>query len=178
MVGPSQKRATSLKFRVDVNGEILHLDIQTNGMHTAYALSGESEQGGQASVEEVMPSVFSVLLNDRSVLVHVGPHPHGLEVWTGVDRYVISLSDSRDRTANEQKAEADGPVELRAQMPGKIIKLLVETGSGVTLGEGLIVVEAMKMQNEVKSPKDGTLTRIHVAEGATVSAGDPLVVVE
>jgi biotin carboxyl carrier protein len=63
-------------------------------------------------------------------------------------------------------------------MPGKIIKLLAVEGSDVMAGQGLIVVEAMKMQNEVKAPKDGKLARIHVVEGATVSAGDPLLVVE
>jgi biotin carboxyl carrier protein len=164
-----------LKLRVDVNGEAFLLELLSNG---AYSLRGESERSGSASVEEVMPGVFSVLLNDRSVLVHVAPHPQGFEVSAGLDHYFIALADPRDKAVNSKKSGAEGPVELRAQMPGKIIKLLAEEGSLVVSGQGLIVVEAMKMQNEVKSPKDGTLTRIHVAEGGTVSAGDPLLVVE
>jgi biotin carboxyl carrier protein len=63
-------------------------------------------------------------------------------------------------------------------MPGKVIKLLVESGSTVRAGQGLIVVEAMKMQNEMKSPKDGRVSKIHVEEGATVGAGQALIVVE
>jgi biotin carboxyl carrier protein len=167
-----------VKFRVEVNGESLLLDLQPNGTHASYSLHGESEQRGRASIEEAMPGVFSVLLNDRSLQVNVASHPEGLEVWVGLERYLVSLSDSRDRAANSQRAGHEGPFELRAQMPGKIIRLLAEAGSVVHAGQGLIVVEAMKMQNEVKAPKNGTLTRIYVAEGATVSAGDPLLVVE
>jgi biotin carboxyl carrier protein len=167
-----------VKFRVEVNGESLVLDLQPNGARTAYTLRGDAEQGGYASIEEVMPGVFSVLLDDRSLQVNVSPHAQGLEVWVGLERYFISLADARDRAANDKPAEAEGPVEIRAQMPGKIIKLLADAGSAVTAGQGLIVVEAMKMQNEVKAPKDGTLTRMHVAEGVTVNAGDPLLVVE
>jgi biotin carboxyl carrier protein len=63
-------------------------------------------------------------------------------------------------------------------MPGKVIKLLAEKGTAVQAGQGLIVVEAMKMQNEMHSPKDGVVARIHVAEGATVAAGQTLIVVE
>jgi biotin carboxyl carrier protein len=130
------------------------------------------------SVEEVMPGVFSVLVGSRSYSVNVAPHADGFEVWVRLERYFVSLADPRDRASNSQKGGAAGPVELRAQMPGKIIKLLVNLGAMVTAGQGLIVVEAMKMQNEVKAPKDGKLVRIHVSEGGTVSAGDPLLTVE
>ena len=130
------------------------------------------------SIEEVMPGVFSVLLDNRSYQVHVAPHQEGLEVWVGLERYFLSLADPRDRPANSKNAGAAGPVELRAQMPGKIIKLLVEIGSAGSAGQGLIVVEAMKMQNEVKAPKGGSVKSINVAEGDTVSAGDSLLIVE
>jgi biotin carboxyl carrier protein len=130
------------------------------------------------SVEEVMPGVFSVLAGGRSYQVNVAPHAEGFEVWVGLDRYFISLADPRDRALNSRKGGAAGPVELRAQMPGKIIKLLTPVGTAVTAGQGLMVVEAMKMQNEVKAPKDGTVARIYVAEGATVAAGDALLIVE
>jgi biotin carboxyl carrier protein len=163
-----------LKLRVEVNGQPFLLDFQSNGL---YSLRGESEESGAASVEEVMPGVFSVLLNDRSIQVHVAPNPQGFEVSTGLRTYLISLADPRDKASDAKKGGAEGPVEVRAQMPGKIIKLLAVEGSDVVAGQGLIVVEAMKMQNEVKAPKDGKLARIHVVEGATVSAGDSLLVV-
>ena len=63
-------------------------------------------------------------------------------------------------------------------MPGKVVRVLVAEGDAVQKGDGVIVVEAMKMQNEMKSPKDGVVSKIKIAEGDTVSAGDILVVIE
>jgi biotin carboxyl carrier protein len=63
-------------------------------------------------------------------------------------------------------------------MPGKVVRLLVKARDAVESGQGVVVVEAMKMQNELKSPKQGTVQKILVAEGASVNAGDVLLVVE
>jgi biotin carboxyl carrier protein len=149
-----------LNFRIEVNGE-------------PYAPNPASP----VSVEEIAPGVFSVLLNHRSIVVHLSPHAQGTEAWAGSDRYLISLADPRDKAGASAKVSASGPAELRAQMPGKIIKLLAAAGDEVKLGQGLLIVEAMKMQNEVKSPKDGTVSKVHAAEGGTVAAGDLLMVV-
>jgi biotin carboxyl carrier protein len=168
----------ALKLRIEVNGEAYTLDLQLNGGQSAYILRGAAtELAGEASIEEISPGIFSVLAHNRSVLVQVAPHADGVEVWAGLNRYVISLADPRDKAIASAKAGAKGPVELRAQMPGKIIKLLAEPGAAIKAGQGLLVVEAMKMQNEVKSPKDGTVGKIYVDEGGTVAAGDLLMVV-
>ena len=63
-------------------------------------------------------------------------------------------------------------------MPGKVVKVLVRAGDEVKARQGLVVVEAMKMENELRSPKDGRVSEVLVAEGASVEAGRPLVVVE
>jgi biotin carboxyl carrier protein len=63
-------------------------------------------------------------------------------------------------------------------MPGKVVKLLVKPGDEVKARQGLVVVEAMKMENELRSPKDGRVAEVLVAEGASVEAGRLLVVVE
>jgi biotin carboxyl carrier protein len=145
-----------------------------------YSLEPSLSSSNSASIVETMPGVFSVLVGDRSFLVNVGPGPEGeLEVWTsGDERHAISLADPRDRASRSAKASGDGPVEVRAQMPGKVIQVLVEPGAAVEAGQGLVVVEAMKMQNEMKAPKSGRVARVHAREGATVIAGEPLAVVE
>jgi len=71
-----------------------------------------------------------------------------------------------------------GPRKLTAPMPGKVVRLLANQGAEVEAGAGILVVEAMKMQNELKSPKKGTIQKILVREGATVNAGDVLAIVE
>jgi biotin carboxyl carrier protein len=132
-----------------------------------------------ASVEEVMPGVFSVLLGTRSYTVNVAPKGDEFEV-IGEDGWprTVSIVDTRDRQSPNDAASAKGPAVIRAQMPGKIVKLLVEVGGRVEPGQGLIVVEAMKMQNEVKAPKTGTVVKILGSEGATVAAGQTLIVLE
>lgn len=167
-----------MKLRVEVDGEDYTLDLRRNGASSEYALHGVAEASGTASVAEIMPGVFSVLLGPRSFTAYVVPNGENLEVWTGGERHVLSIADARDRFSKNKKAHAAGPIELRAQMPGKVIKLLVELGQTVRAGQGLIVVEAMKMQNEMKSPKDGIVSKIPAVEGATVAAGEPLIVVE
>jgi biotin carboxyl carrier protein len=63
-------------------------------------------------------------------------------------------------------------------MPGKVVRVLVEQGASVEAGQGLVVVEAMKMQNEMKSPRAGRVTELHAQAGATVNTGDLLAIIE
>jgi biotin carboxyl carrier protein len=176
-----------LKLRVEVDGEDFSLDLRRNGASSEYRLSvqrtpadGQAilNSSGTASVVEVMPCVFSVLLSHRSFTVYVVPNGANLEIWSGGRRHVVSIADARDRASKSKNVSAAGPMEVRAQMPGKVIKLLVQAGTAVEAGQGLIVVEAMKMQNEMNSPKKGIVSKIHAIEGATVVAGEALIVVE
>lgn len=72
----------------------------------------------------------------------------------------------------------EGKQTISAPMPGKIVKVFVKAGDAVTEGQGVVVVEAMKMENELKSPKAGTVKEVLIREGATVENGAPLLVVE
>ncbi|MGH9706384.1 MAG: biotin/lipoyl-containing protein, partial [Candidatus Acidiferrales bacterium] len=73
--------------------------------------------------------------------------------------------------------EAEGRQNVLASMPGKVVRVLANAGDAVEAGQGLLVVEAMKMQNEIRSPKSGTIERLLVAEGQTVNAGELLAIV-
>jgi acetyl/propionyl-CoA carboxylase alpha subunit len=168
-----------LKLQIDLDGETYSLELEIENGRIRYSVEGFE---GDASVAETMPGVFSVLVGDRSFLVTLGSGEAAgsdFEVWpNGGQRHAISLADVRDRSSRRAPSSGNGPVEVRAQMPGKVIKVLAAPGASVEMGEGLVVVEAMKMQNEMKAPKSGRVVRIHVKEGATVAAGEPLVVVE
>ena len=167
-----------MKLSVEVDGATYTLHLARNGHTAHYTLEGAIEAAGAAAVNEIMPGVFSILIDNRSIEARVARSGDGLEVWTSGERHSVSIGDARDRPGRRRRAGAAGPVELRAQMPGKIIKLLVPSGAAVQAGQGLVVVEAMKMQNEMKSPKDGIVSKIHAIEGATVAAGETLLVVE
>ena len=93
--------------------------------------------------------------------------------------YQISIIDPKRLRSSENAAgHGHGIAEIVSPMPGKIVRILVEQGDTVEAGAGIIVVEAMKMQNEMKAPKAGVVISINAAEGATVSAGEVLAVIE
>jgi biotin carboxyl carrier protein len=166
-----------LKLRIDVNGKSHLIEIRANGTLTEYALDDAALSA--VSIEEVMPGVFSILLGTRSFTVNVAAKGDEFEV-SGKDGLVnlISVADARDRRGPTDAASSKGPAVIRALMPGKIVKLLAAVGEQVEVGQGLMVVEAMKMQNEVKAPKSGVVAKIHAASGATVAAGEMLIVLE
>jgi biotin carboxyl carrier protein len=101
------------------------------------------------------------------------------EVNIGTHNYAITVIDpKRLRSAQSSGGHDHGAARILAPMPGKIVRLLVEVGTHVEPGAGIVVVEAMKMQNEMKAPKAGTVVAINAEAGATVNAGDVLAVIE
>jgi len=94
-------------------------------------------------------------------------------------KYGFEVEDPRSLTGRRGAgAGTEGPRPVKAPMPGRVVRLLVEVGDEVAEGQGVVVIEAMKMQNELKSPKAGRVVRIGVGVGDTVGSGDVLVVVE
>ncbi len=102
-----------------------------------------------------------------------------LTVHTRNHAYPITLVDpKRLRAAQSTGAQTDGSAQVLAVMPGKVVRVLVDEGAVVEAGQGLLVVEAMKMQNEMKSPRAGKVVELRARAGATVNAGDVLAVIE
>jgi len=100
-------------------------------------------------------------------------------VKVGNQSYEIKIYDpKRLRGSGAVGGQIEGASEIKTARPGKVVCVLVETGAEIKTGEGVIIVEAMKMQNEMKSPKDGIIKQIRFAEGETVNAGDVLVIIE
>ena len=103
--------------------------------------------------------------------------------WTltiGGRKLTVDAVDERTRAIREMAGGADdeGDKTLAAPMPGLVLKVEVEVGQAVKAGQGLVIVEAMKMENELKSPADGVVARIEVQPGQTVDKGATLVVLE
>ncbi len=101
------------------------------------------------------------------------------EVHLKGKRHAIAIIDPRRlRTGENSDRHHHGPLEIAAQMPGKVVRVLVEAGAKVEKGDGIVVVEAMKMQNELKSPRAGIVGTVNVKPGDTVNAGEVLATVE
>lgn len=102
-----------------------------------------------------------------------------LTVAVGAVEYEVTLTDPKHlRGAGVAHGADAARAQIVAPMPGKIVRVLVEAGQQVEAGQGVVVVEAMKMQNEMKSPKDGTVAELRAEPGATVNAGDVLAIIE
>jgi biotin carboxyl carrier protein len=104
---------------------------------------------------------------------------NSFEVTLQGHSYQITITDpKRLRRGHVAAGHDHGSAEIVSPMPGKVVRVLVESGALVEAGAGIIVVEAMKMQNEMKAPKAGVVVAINAEAGATVNAGDVLVVIE
>jgi biotin carboxyl carrier protein len=133
-----------------------------------------------ADVSEVAPNTLSILLAGQSHEVRLVPGADGtLEIYDRSQQFTAEVTDSRAwRGRRHGGAEAQGRQQVAAPMPGKIIRVLVKAGDKVECGQGLLVVEAMKMQNEIRSPKSGTVERVFACAGQTVNAGEVLLSVD
>ena len=124
-------------------------------------------------------NVLSLLIDGVSYEVKremIGTEVH---LWIGGARYQAELRDPR--SLHSRKAAggaAEGTKKIVAPMPGKVVRVLVQEKMEVMAGQGVVVVEAMKMQNELKSPKQGIVRKVVVVEGANVSAGDVLLIID
>jgi biotin carboxyl carrier protein len=130
-------------------------------------------------VVEIAPNTLSILLNGQSIEIMVTPSPGDkLNLQTGSQEFIAEVIDPRTWGGRRHgNVEAEGRQQIVAPMPGKVVRLLVQAGDHVEAGQGLLVVEAMKMQNEIRSPKSGTVERVLAREGQPVNAGEVLCVV-
>jgi biotin carboxyl carrier protein len=102
-----------------------------------------------------------------------------IEVMVGTASYPVTITDPRRlRSAALTNEHGGDTAQIVASMPGKVVRILVEVGARVEAGDGIIVVEAMKMQNEIKSPKAGIVVALNTRTAATVNRGEVLAVVE
>jgi biotin carboxyl carrier protein len=133
----------------------------------------------QLDVREVEPGVFSADWNGQSLELSITPNGEGYGVSISGQRLHVEILDARAalRRAAMHHGQS-GAVELRAPMPGKVVRVLAPEGVAVAANQGVLVIEAMKMQNEVRSPKAGSVKKINVREGAAVNSGDLLAIVD
>jgi len=129
-------------------------------------------------VVEAQPGVYSVVIGERSYEVRVVEGRESAAVEVNGCAIEMRIFDPREAAVGIGAAEQAGRLDVKAPMPGKVVCLLVVEGESVVPGQGLLVVEAMKMQNELKSPKTGRVINIAARAGGTVAAGEVLVTLE
>jgi len=169
-----------MKFEVQLNGPsgkaLRTVELECSGERWRILLDG---QPVAADIVEIDPHSVSILLEGRSYAVQITQPSEGvLKLQTALQEYVAEVADPRAWRGRRGNAlEAQGRQQILAPMPGKVVRVLVHAGDRVEAGQGLLVVEAMKMQNEIRSPKTGTVERLLAKEGQAVNAGETLCVV-
>lgn len=126
------------------------------------------------------PGLYSIILNGHSYEVRVARAEGDGSAGKFVVRlngreYPVEVRDPRQRRRSSRAGADEGPQEIVAPMPSRIVKVLVEVGQKVEASAGLVIVEAMKMQNELRAPRAGRVERIYVREGEGVETGTKLV---
>jgi biotin carboxyl carrier protein len=129
-----------------------------------------------ADVVEIAPNTLSILIRGESHEIRVARSSAGLlSIQTGLREFTAEVTDERSwRGRRLGHVEVEGRQQITAPMAGKVVRLLVKSGEKVEVGQGLLVVEAMKMQNEIRSTKSGTVERLLAQEGQPVNAGEIL----
>jgi biotin carboxyl carrier protein len=128
---------------------------------------------------QVQRDVLSVRIAGQVHEVKREAGVEGTHLWVGHARYAAEWRDPRSLRDRKKSATDDAsPRKLIAPMPGKVIRILLQEKAKVEPGQGILVMEAMKMQNEIKSPRKGMVQKILATEGANVNAGDVLAIIE
>ncbi len=167
-----------MKLIAEIEGERRAIELRREGARVVAEMEGRRYE---VEAREPEPGVYLLNMDGRvyECRVDSSQAAGASEVRVGNRSYSIVLSDpKRLRGAGASASDAGGRAEVKAPMPGKVVRVMVEQGARVEAGDGLVVVEAMKMQNEMKSPKSGTVAELRASPGATVNAGDVLAVIE
>jgi pyruvate carboxylase subunit B len=163
-----------MKYSVEINGTRQSIEVSPDG-------TAQDAEGNAITLEPIPGSALWLLrVGDavHRVTVRPGAGPGLYTLTLDGYRFSVDAVDERGRSIRElarASAAAAGPAPLKAPMPGLITRLLVAPGDSVTEGQGLVVMEAMKMENELRSPSAGTVRAIVVAPGMAVEKGALLV---
>lgn len=161
-----------MKLQAKIDGEKLDVEIVRGDGNVTATVDGRKYSLGFSQPE---PNIYAFRNGSQLTEAFVSP---GKVVVSGHEFEIDLIDPKRLRGSGVESDSAEGIAEIKTAMPGKVVRILVTVGDKVQKGDGVLVVEAMKMQNEMKSPKDGIVKEIRTTEGSTVNAGDVLAVIE
>lgn len=166
-------------LEIQIAGAKRRVEISQRGGKFFVKLGSDSEEPLDAIFPEA--GIVQFIRNGTSDEIRVEPLREADTLSLDHRGKKIEVAVRDPRTLRSRRAGAageTGPQKITAPMPGKVVRILAPAGAQVEAGDGVIVIEAMKMQNELKSPKAGKVQKITVAQGATVNPGDTLAIIE
>jgi biotin carboxyl carrier protein len=176
-----------VRYHAVIDGQERLVEVTVRGSSYRVAIHPGPQQRADAPAEvldvdavQLPGAALSLLVGGKSARVDLEPCKDGsLAVLVGDEAHAVELLDERRLLLRQAggKFSLEGPQRVDAPMPGKVVRVLVSVGDSVAEGQGLVVVEAMKMENELRSPKAGVVKELHAQEGQAVESGAKLVVV-
>jgi biotin carboxyl carrier protein len=181
-----------LHHEIEAGGRLRHVTVSRTGDGFALSVDGRLHHVDAARIDA---HTLSLIVDSGAPAgpqnSAVGP-PRGVYTTTiapeaGAGRFVVlvgavpvavTVNGRRRRRTGESGAPGSGPLRIVAPMPGKVVRVLVQTGDAVHARQPVVVVEAMKMENELRTDREGTVAEIHTREGVSVEAGALLVVIQ
>jgi biotin carboxyl carrier protein len=165
-----------MKYEVLIDGHLHQVEMERAEKGYECIVDGEHFA---LDVAMTARDVLSIIHNGRN---YEAKREYSLlgetHIIVGSERFFAEVRDPRSLRSRRAAGTEAGPAKILAPMPGKIVRIIAAEGDEVEAGQGLVVVEAMKMQNEIKATKKGTVTKIAVREASAVNAGDLLAIVE
>ena len=165
-----------MKLQLTVNGVEDEIEILAPPPDCRFRLRDSAERRAQVATLE--PGVYFVLTDGRGYEAYVEETHAGLVVSVAGYRFEIEAHDPRRWSRKSARRGAEGVQTLASPMPGRVVRVLTAPGDMVEAGQGIVVVEAMKMQNEMKAARAGKVRSVAATEGATVAAGEILATIE
>lgn len=154
------------------------LKISVKGKGKKYAVSIGDDQY-EADIEHLSPNVVSIMVKDKIYRVFIARSDDGFFVQCGGDQYFIKDSDQDEsEVQGSEERSGEDMLKIKSTMPGKVIKIEVLEKQKVRVGQTLAIVEAMKMENEIKSSLQGVVKRIYASEGDLVDSDSPIMELE
>jgi biotin carboxyl carrier protein len=170
-----------MHYDINVSGKAYRLDLEQDPAPDQQSRWLCRLDGREITVDalQIDANTLSLVIGGRTLEIRRENAGETQRLFIRGRQYDVAVRDSRSlRSRNRAGASDAGPLRLTASMPGKVVRVLAKEGESLQAGMGIAVVEAMKMQNEIRSPKNGTLVKMLAREGMNVNAGDVLAVLE
>jgi biotin carboxyl carrier protein len=166
-----------MKLELEIDGQARQVEIAPGDAAGRWQIRIDGKPV-EADACLLRPGVLSLIIMGVAHRVVLDADLAEPALHLGARRIAWQADDPRSFRSRRRHGGAEGPITLKASMPGRVVRVLVERGAQVAAHQGVVVIEAMKMQNELKSPKEGRIADLRVAPGDTVASGQALAVIE
>jgi biotin carboxyl carrier protein len=160
-----------------------HKEFEFNIIQSAggYHIKGDEDYEREAIIRKIDAARYSLIINNRSYIINYKREKDIYTITLNGKRFDIEVNDEKSKLWKEiveKSSPGAGSGKLKAQMPGLVVKFLKNIGDNVNQGDGLVILEAMKMENIIKSEVAGIIKSIHVQPGTAVEKGQLLITIE